>query len=336
MVKTVQQPEQTFKSSPFRQKDGSGRYCGLKATTQLYFDLIDVKLFVNIAESNSLTRGAANSHISLPAASKRIKNIEDKLGISLFYRNSQGVTLTPAGQVFLKHGHLLLQDLEHLSGALQQYARGVTGRVRIFANTTAITDFLPGVVRKFLVTHPDVNVDLKEGVSHDIVHAVSQGTTDIGVGIALGSLCTDGLEVLPYRRDRLVLATAVDHTLSRHRIIGFDETLGFNHIGLAETSPIQVFLNQVATDLHQSLRIRTRVANFEDLCHMVEMNVGIGVLPESAARRHSGTMAIQVIQLSDEWAEHNLQIFVRDRQLLPAFSQELIDLLIKDSPPGID
>jgi DNA-binding transcriptional LysR family regulator len=300
------------------------------------FDLIDVKLFVNIAELNSLTRGAANSHISLPAASKRIKNIEDRLGTSLFYRNSQGVTLTPAGQVFLNHGRLLLQQLEHLSGALQEYASGVTGHVRIFANTTAITDFLPGVIRKFLVTHPDVNVDVKEGVSHDIVHAVSQGTTDVGVGIAFGNLSMDGLEVLPYRRDRLVLATAVDHPLSQRKSIRFDETLGFNHIGLAETSPIQVFLNQIATDLHSPLRIRTRVANFEELCHMVEMNVGIGVLPKSAARRHSSSMAIQIVQLTDEWAEHNLQIFVRDLESLPAFAHELIDLLIDDSPPGID
>src|ERR1700733_1269277 len=189
------------------------------------FGFIEVKLFVNIAELNSLTRVAANSHISLPAASKRIKNIEDRLGTNLFYRNSQGVTLTPAGQVFLNHGRLLLQQLEHLSGALQEYASGVTGHVRIFANTTAITDFLPGVIRKFLVTHPDVNVDVKEGVSHDIVHAVSQGTTDVGVGIAFGNLSTDGLEVLPYRRDRLVLATAVDHPLSQRKSIRFDETL---------------------------------------------------------------------------------------------------------------
>ena len=60
-----------------------------------HFDLPDIKLFVNIAEANSLTRGAERSHMSLPAASIRIKNLEEGLGVKLLYRTSQGVTLTP-------------------------------------------------------------------------------------------------------------------------------------------------------------------------------------------------------------------------------------------------
>ena len=61
----------------------------------LHFDLVDLRLMVRVAEANSLTRGAEASHISLPAASTRIKNLEESLGLKLLYRTSQGVTLTP-------------------------------------------------------------------------------------------------------------------------------------------------------------------------------------------------------------------------------------------------
>src|SRR2546426_601296 len=133
----------------------------------MLFDLIDLALFVNIAEGNSLTRGAQLSNMSLPAASTRIKNVEDRLGVKLFYRKSRGVALTPAGHAFLFHGRLMLQELQRLQGDLQEYSKGVKGHLRILANTTAITAFLPRVLRKYLVTHPSVNIDLREQLSHD-------------------------------------------------------------------------------------------------------------------------------------------------------------------------
>ena len=80
-----------------------------KSTMAAHFDLPDIRLFVNIAEANSLTRGAERSHMSLPAASIRIKNLEEGLGVKLLYRTSQGVTLTPPGQAFMHHARLVVQ-----------------------------------------------------------------------------------------------------------------------------------------------------------------------------------------------------------------------------------
>jgi DNA-binding transcriptional LysR family regulator len=292
----------------------------------MYFDLVDVRLFANIAETNSVTHGAERSYVSVPAASARIKNIEDRLGAKLLYRTRQGVTLTPAGQAFLHHGRLVLRQLEHLWGDLQEYTQGVKGHIRIFANTTAISEFLPSVLGEYLSTHPDVNVDLRERLTHDILRAVREGATDIG--IAAGNVSTGGLEVLDYRSDRLVLVAALVHPVSRRRVIAFDSTLEFDYVSLLEASAIHGFLAQAARP--KTLKIRIQVGNFEALCRMVERNVGVGVIPESVARRHVKTMAIRVIPLSDVWAARNLQICVRSFKLLPVFARELIDLLISD------
>ncbi|WP_395701175.1 LysR family transcriptional regulator, partial [Aquabacterium sp.] len=147
----------------------------------MHFDLVDMRLMVHIAEANSLTRGAEASHISLPAASTRIKNLEESIGTKLLYRTSQGVTLTPPGQAFVLHARAVLGQIEHLRGDLQEYAKGVKGHLRVFANTTALGEFLPPVLRSYLLAHPDVNIDLRERLSNDIIRAVTDGQTNIGI-----------------------------------------------------------------------------------------------------------------------------------------------------------
>lgn len=294
----------------------------------MHFDLVDLRLFTHIAEANSLTRGAERAHLSLPAASTRIKNLEESLGIKLLSRTSQGVTLTPPGETVLLHARRVLQQLEQLKGDLQEYTQGVKGHIRVFANTTAITEFLPAVLRTYLVNHPDVHVDLHERLSPDIVRAVQDGIVDIG--LVAGNIRTEGLDVLPYRRDRLVLATALSHPLAQHRKIDFVQALDYEFVSLPEASAIHGFLKRAAEQLQRELLVRIQVGSFEAAVRMIEANVGISVLPENTARRHAKTTSLKIIPLNDDWAVRNLQICVKDLHALPLFTRKLIDLLVAD------
>jgi DNA-binding transcriptional LysR family regulator len=294
----------------------------------MHFDLIDLRLFVNIAKANSLTKGAEFSYMSLPAASVRIKTMEERLGTKLLYRTSHGVTLTPAGQAFLHHGINVLHQLEHLEGDLREYAAGVRGHVRIFANTTSITEFLPKVLSKYLVQHPDINIDLREHLSPEIVRAVSEETADIG--IIAGNVPTAGLEVTPLRSDRMVLITSANHVLATRDEIGFSEALDYEYVGLEQGSASHAFMSQAAHALNRTVRARIHVGNFEALCSMVEANVGIGMLPQSAAMRYAKTMNFHVIPLTDSWAVRDIRLCVRSLGKLPIFARELVQLLIDD------
>ena len=296
---------------------------------RMHFDLVDLRLFVNIAEANSLTGGAERSFLSLPAASTRIKHLEEMVGVKLLYRTSHGVTLTPPGQAFAHHARLVLGQLEHLRADLQEYARGIKGHLRVFGSTTAITEFLPPVLRRYLSTHPDVNIDLRERMSTDIVRAVTEGATDIG--IVSGMVRTEGLQSLPYRQDRLVLAVPAHHPLAGHGAVDFADTLEYDHVGLHEASAIHGFLHQRARELHRNVQTRIQVGNFEAACRLVEAGVGVGLLPLSAAQRHAQSMTIKVVTLNDEWALRKLYIVVRSFDLLPAFARELVDLLVADA-----
>ncbi|GAP37192.1 LysR family transcriptional regulator [Piscinibacter sakaiensis] len=295
----------------------------------VHFDLIDLRLMVRVAEANSLTKGAEASFISLPAASTRIKNLEESVGAKLLYRTSQGVTLTPPGQALVHHAQQVLAQIERLRGDLQEYAQGLKGHLRVFANTTSLGEFLPPVLRAYLLAHPDVDIDLRERLSHDTVRAVGEGHTDIG--IVAGLVRTENLEVVPYRRDRLVLVVPRGHPLGAQASIDFEQTLGHDHVGLPEASAIHGFLLRVCDQLHRRMQLRIQVNNFETACRMIEAGVGIGILPDSAASRHAQAMDIVRVRLNDAWAVRSQQICVRRLDALPGFARDLVDMLVADA-----
>jgi len=300
------------------------------------FDLVDMRLMVRVAEASSLTGGAEASNISLPAASARVKNLEENIGAKLLHRTSQGVTLTPPGEAFVQHARAVLDQIEHLRSDLRQYTTGLKGQVRVFANTTSLGEYLPPVLGAYLRAHPDANIDLRERPSHDIIRAVADGQADIG--IVAERVPTEALDTIAYRHDALVVVAPRGHELAAVGPIAFASTLGYEHVGLAESSALHVFLRQICDLLHQPLRLRIQVGNFETACRMIEAGVGIGVLPESASRRHAQSMAIDIVALTDPWAERKMQICVRSLDGLPMLARALVDLLIEDAAraePGL-
>src|SRR3546814_1736721 len=97
-----------------------------------HIDLTDMQLMVHVASALSLTKGAERTHLSLPAASNRVKNLETYLGTQLLYRTSQGVSLTPSGEALVKHARIVLRQLEHLRGDMHEFTSGIKGRVRVY------------------------------------------------------------------------------------------------------------------------------------------------------------------------------------------------------------
>ena len=296
---------------------------------QIDFDLVDIALFIHIAEAQNLTHGAERAYLSVPSASTRIKNVEDRLHVKLLYRNSQGVTLTPAGKAFLSHGLEIIHQIDKLYGNLQDFARGVKGNLRLFGSTTCVTVFLPPILRNYLATHPDVGIDIQERLSQDIVRAVGDGTADIG--IVSDTVSTVGLQVFPFHSHRYVLVTSEDHVLASAGPVNFEDTLNFDYVGPVVGSVMHQFLKQAAARCHQPIRTRVQVNGFEALCRMVEGGIGIGIVPEPAALQYAETMKIRLLQLNDQWAFRTLQICVKNREELSSFSEDLLRMLIADA-----
>lgn len=289
------------------------------------FDLVDLKLFVHVVEAGSITAGSERMHLAVAAASTRIRNMEIELGAPLLTRERQGVQPTPAGRTLLHHARALLQQAERMRGDLAEYADGLKGHVRLLSNTNALTEFLPEPLSEFLTSHPQVNIDLEERSSNEIVAAIADSKADIGIVAATEDLT--GFEVFPFRVDRFVLVTAPAHALAGAQDIAFADALDCDFVGLDRSSSLQRFLSDKAERLGRRLKLRVQLRSFDAVCRLVASNVGVGVVPETTAERNLKTTQLRCIALTDEWALRKLAICVRRLAELPLYAQDLVKAL---------
>ncbi len=289
------------------------------------FDLTDLRLFCEVADAGSITKGAEKAAIALAAASTRIRNMEAALGAPLFTRSRSGVAPTPAGRTLLKHARAMLAQNARMREDLAAFAGGLSGEIRLLANTNALTEFLPEALASFLAAHPHVSVDLEERLSDEIVGLVAEGVADIG--IVAGTVEMGALETYPFRLDRFVVVVGASHPLATRGAVTFAEVLDHEFVGLERSSSLQRFLADKAAREGKPLRLRVQLRSFDAVCRMVEVGVGIGIVPQTTAARAARTMALGVVELSDDWAMRELKICVRALAELRPLARELVESL---------
>ncbi|MGY2290744.1 LysR substrate-binding domain-containing protein [Pseudomonas sp. SDO528_S397] len=290
----------------------------------MHFDLTDLRLYLHILDSGNITAGAARSHLSLAAASARIRAMEASLGTAFLERGRRGVTPTVAGKALARHARLLLQQTERLQHDLAEYAHGVKGQVRLLCNTTALSEYLPELLADFLHGHPHLDIDLLELPSLRITHALRQGTADLG--IISDAVDTHGLQTLPFRDDPLVLIAPRDHPLASGPA-SFIHSLQYDFVGLAANSALAVYLEEQA--LHAGFRLQTRIRahGFDGVIRMVARGAGLGIVPQAALDRGPLAHSLHAHPLSEDWARRTLLLCARAFDQLPGYANALVDAL---------
>ena len=142
------------------------------------------------------------------------------------------------------------------------------------------------------------------------------GTVDVGA-----------LTTYPFRSDRFVVVTALDHPLALRPSVGFAQVLDYDLVGLDRASSLQRFLAGKAAREGRPLRLRVQLRSFDAVCRLVECGVGVGVVPQTTAARAAKTMALAVTDLADDWALRELTIVVRATGELRPYARQLVDSL---------
>ncbi|WP_068826539.1 LysR substrate-binding domain-containing protein [Pseudomonas sp. BMS12] len=292
----------------------------------MQYDLTDLRLFVAIAEARNLTRGAERVHLAPSSASHRMRLLEEAIGTPLLVREPRGVSLTRAGDALLRHARQVFAQLEQMHADLAPYAHGVRGHVSLWANTHATHTFLPDSLAAFLRQHPQVSISLEEHTSPEVVMAVARGEVEVGVVADL----IEGAEVelLPYRADRLVLIAPPEHPLAARASAPFAAVLAHPFVMLHAGSAIHTFTMNAAAALGRHLEVRIQVRSFEAVCRMVSAGVGIGMVPRSAITMSASRVPLAVIELDESWAQRDLKVCVRKRELLSGFAADLVGCLV--------
>ncbi|WP_327439609.1 LysR substrate-binding domain-containing protein [Pseudomonas donghuensis] len=289
----------------------------------MHFDLIDLRLFQHTLECGNITAGAQRSHLSLPAASARIRAMESSLGTPLLERNRRGVQATPAGQALLQHARLIGQQVERLQFDLGQYAQGLQGQVRLLCNTAALTEYLPELLAGFLQQNPAIDLDIHELPSLRIVQAITQGVAEIG--IISSAVASEHLQTLPFRDDPLMLIMPPGHPLASHASLRFADTLGHGYVGLQADSALALHLEEQALHLGRRLQVRVRADGFDGVIRMVAHGAGLGIVPMAAVQRWQGLLPLRSLALNEPWANRQLRLCSRDFASLPGHARALLD-----------
>ncbi|MEK9673369.1 MAG: LysR family transcriptional regulator [Rhodospirillaceae bacterium] len=296
------------------------------------FNLTTLRLFVTACQDGSIAAAAERHHIAPSAISRRLSDMETEVGTALLYRSRGGVQPTPAGEALLRHGENLLRLADRMEGELTEFTAGERGNVRVAANASSVTQFMPIELAAFLETFPLIRIDLREQVSETIVHDVADGHADIG--IFSDAVDPGDLEILPYRTDRLMVLMPPGHGLDRDAAIRLTDVLAHPVVGLQTGSSLHARIARAARDAGHDLACRIQVTSFDGLRRMVEAGLGLGFLPEGAVTRYLNAQ-LTARPLAEPWALRHLLLGVRDAAALPAVARRLLVHLAADADEKI-
>ncbi|MBQ0958798.1 LysR family transcriptional regulator [Ideonella sp. 4Y11] len=295
------------------------------------FDLITLNLVLAISETRNLTRAAEREHLALAAASKRLKDLETRLGVQLFVRRARGVEPTEAGRALVRHIRGLHASLHALESEVVEFSRGIKGHLRIAANAGAIAECLPADLAAFSREHPQIRISLEDLTSAEVQAAVADGRAD--VGIFAQPLSDQRLRAWPYRDGRLAVILPRGHALAAEPgALAFESLLDYDIVGLHIGASVHELMLQRALERGRTLNARLQVRGFDAIAQLVDAGLGVALLPAAVAERFARLFAIEVRPLLDAWSQRTYLIAARDQEVLPAVVQRFVDALTRDVP----
>ncbi len=293
------------------------------------FDLVSIRLAVACAQTGSLTAAARNSHLALAAASRRIRELENALGDTLFERHTRGLLPTPAGRVFVKHGLALLQTMEQLGGELADLRQGIARHIRLCASSAAISQFLPPLLVRYGDMHPQIRLDLEEQVSHAVVSTLREGRADVAVFVEGPD--TAGLDAHVFRHDELVVVLPATHRFAKgKKPIAFADLLDEEWISLTSGAAVLQKQQEAALAAGRPLKLRMQVRSFDAVCNLVASGLGIAILPIGAGLSTSSPIKLCRRPLADAWAKRRLLVATPEGQRDTEIAS-LVDFLVQPS-----
>jgi DNA-binding transcriptional LysR family regulator len=302
------------------------------------FDLVTLNLVLAIADTRSITRGAAQEHLALAAASKRLSDLEGRLGVALFERRARGVEPTEAGRALVRHIRGLNASLHALESEVVEFSRGIKGQLRIAANASAISEFLPADLAAFSQAHPGIRISLEDLTSAEVQAAVAEGRADVGIFVPPQH--ETRLRCRPYRDGELAVLVPQGHVLAPRVSpeggappgVPFDALLDFDFVGLHLGAAAQEQMRERAQALGRTLNVRLQVRGFDAIAQLVEAGLGVAVLPAVVARRFARIFAVQPLVLQADWARRPYLLAVRDLEAQPAVVQRFVEAVCPPEP----
>jgi len=283
------------------------------------FDSVTARLILLLAETGSIGRAAEREGIASSAVSRRVSDLEARLGVVLFDRSAHGVKLTKAGESYAEGCRTVLRSIADLDAIMADFGSGQRGSLRLACTSSALTGRLPELLAKFAAKHPGIEITISEMGAAKALLALDEGQAD--VAIVSDNYDFSRFDIKPFEDERVWVLAPPDHELAQQieprKALPFEATLPHEIVGIHHAGSLDRLLSEAAGKAGAELKETLRVESFPALVRMVEAGFGIGFLRSTSLHLLAGTDLV-CAPLAEPWAMRQLLVARRKSSPLSA------------------
>ncbi len=291
-----------------------------------------LKVFCDLAETESFTKAAQINSVTQSAVSQQISSLERQFKSLLIERSKKKFRLTREGQVLYEYSKQIIQTFDSLHSRLQEIKDIISGTIRVATIYSIGLHDLPPYIKKFLKAFPTVNVHVEYRRSNQVYDDVLGNVVDLGL-VAYPQRDIK-LEIVPLRKDRLVLVCHPEYALAKKKSVGLAEIAGHKFISFASDIPTRKAIDKILRDELIEVQHVMEFDNIETVKRAVEINAGIAILPQGTILQELSNNTLVALELEGgEFFRPLAAIYKKNRVLSPAMKQ-FLSILKEDSKPG--
>jgi len=281
-----------------------------------------LKVFCDLAETESFTKAAQINQVTQSAVSQQISSLERQFKSLLIERSKKHFRLTREGQVLYDYSKQVIQTFEGLHNKLQEIKDIISGTIRVATIYSIGLHDLPPYLKKFLKSYPTVNVHVEYRRANQVYEDVIGNVVDLGL-VAYPARDSK-LEMYPLRKDPLVLITHPQHPLAKHKGIRLKALSGQKFIGFEPDIPTRKALDRILKDHSVQVQHVMEFDNIETVKRAVEIDAGVAIVPQGTVVQEVAKQTLAQIDIEDgEFYRPLAAIYKKNKVLSPAMKEFL-------------
>ncbi|MBK7998833.1 MAG: LysR family transcriptional regulator [Verrucomicrobia bacterium] len=281
-----------------------------------------LKVFCDLAETESFTKAAQINHVTQSAVSQQISSLERQFKSLLIERSKKKFRLTREGQVLYDYSKQIIQTYDALFSRLQEIKDIVSGTIRVATIYSIGLHDLPPYLKKFLKAYPTVNVHVEYRRSNQVYDDVLGNVVDLG--LVAYPLKDSKLEIVPLRKDMMVLICHPQHPLAKAKSVALKAISGQKFIGFEPDIPTRRAIDKILKENEINVQHVMEFDNIETVKRAVEIDAGIAIVPHGTITQEVSKQTLVEIKIEDEEFYRPLAaIHKKNKVLSPAMKQFL-------------
>jgi len=287
-----------------------------------------LKVFCDLAETESFTKAAQINGVTQSAVSQQISSLERTFKSLLIERSKKKFRLTREGQVLYDYSKQIIQTYESLHSKLQELKDIISGTIRVATIYSIGLHDLPPYIKKFMKVYPTVNVHVEYRRANQVYEDVLGNVVDLG--LVAYPVKDAKLEIIPLRKEPLVLICHPQHAFSKLKAIKLKQLIGQKFIGFEPDIPTRKALDKILKEYDVSVNNVMEFDNIETVKRAVEIDAGVSIVPQGTVAQEVAKQTLAAVLLEDGTFFRPLaMIYKKNKVLSPAMKQFLT--ILKDA-----